>query len=113
MTMPVDFFFCQCISTLPLFKKKKVRVFFFSYKMKLPGVLSLFITVVLGSATFEISPNFRSAKNVMFSCMYGGSSHVSWVMTILEELSLRGHSAFYLTRVKLENKKLTQGKKEV
>ncbi|KAG2213470.1 hypothetical protein INT47_009144 [Mucor saturninus] len=65
--------------------------------MKLLGLASLFVATVLGTSTFEISPNFRSPKNILFSCMYGGSSHVSWVISILDELSLRGHTTFYLT----------------
>lgn len=49
--------------------------------------------------TVELVDSFRTSKNIMFSCMYGGSSHVIWVLTILEELSHRGHSTFYQTKV--------------
>lgn len=52
------------------------------------------------ASTFEIVQDFRTPKNIMFSCMYGGSSHMSWVLSILDELSNRGHSPHFLTRVK-------------
>lgn len=49
--------------------------------------------------TYQVTDNFRTSKNILFSCMYGGSSHVNWVLTILEELSNRGHSTFFQTKV--------------
>lgn len=51
------------------------------------------------TSSFQVADNFRTSKNIMFSCMYGGSSHVNWVLTILEELSSRGHSTFFQTKV--------------
>lgn len=48
--------------------------------------------------TYQVTDNFRTSKNILFSCMYGGSSHVNWVLTILEELSNRGHSTFFQTK---------------
>lgn len=53
------------------------------------------------ASTFEIVQDFRTPKNIMFSCMYGGSSHMSWVLSILHELSNRGHSLHFLTRVNI------------
>jgi hypothetical protein len=69
------------------------------------SLLLLLTNAVLASTsssdetTFELVENFRESKNIMFGCMYGGSSHVIWVLSILEELSHRGHSTFFLTRV--------------
>lgn len=51
------------------------------------------------ATTFEIIENYRERKNIMFSAMFGGSSHIVWVLEILEQLSSRGHSTFYVTRV--------------
>jgi hypothetical protein len=73
------------------------------------SVLLLLTSAVVGStpssdeSIFELVQNFRESKNIMFSCMYGGSSHVVWVLSILEELSNRGHSTFFITRVCLLN----------
>ncbi|KAI8096029.1 hypothetical protein BDF21DRAFT_394307 [Thamnidium elegans] len=62
------------------------------------SILSLTTTVIASSSTFVISSDFRTPKNVMFNCLYGGSSHVSWVINILDELSHRGHTTFFLTK---------------
>ncbi|KAI9244530.1 hypothetical protein EDC94DRAFT_653910 [Helicostylum pulchrum] len=61
------------------------------------NILSLASTAIASSSTFSISPDFRAPKNVMFNCLYGGSSHVHWVIEILDELSRRGHTTFFLT----------------
>ncbi|GAA5811398.1 hypothetical protein MFLAVUS_004833 [Mucor flavus] len=61
------------------------------------SIFSLATTAIASSSTFSIFPDFRVPKNVMFNCLYGGSSHVSWVIDILDELSRRGHTTFYLT----------------
>lgn len=69
--------------------------------MKVYGVVSIFslITYVFASS-IVLSPDFRSPKRIMFSSFYGGSSHVAWVVEILDELSRRGHSTFFVTNVK-------------
>jgi mevalonate pyrophosphate decarboxylase len=50
-------------------------------------------------AIFELVENFREPKNIMFSAMMGGSSHVVWVLSILQELTERGHDVTFYTRV--------------
>ncbi|KAI8096025.1 hypothetical protein BDF21DRAFT_442140 [Thamnidium elegans] len=62
------------------------------------SILSLAATTFASSSTFVLSPDFRAPKNIMFSCFYGGSSHVTWVIEILDELSRRGHTTFFLTK---------------
>jgi hypothetical protein len=72
------------------------------------GILSLFVIAssVIGSEkeqqqqqAFELFENYGEPKNILFSALYGGSSHVNWVLNILQELSSRGHTASYITRV--------------
>lgn len=65
------------------------------------SILSLASTAIASSSTFSISPDFRAPRNVMFNCLYGGSSHVHWVIEILDELSRRGHTTFFLTMVNI------------
>ncbi|CEP19969.1 hypothetical protein [Parasitella parasitica] len=49
--------------------------------------------------TFEMLDSFREPKNIAFSAMVGGSSHIVWVLSILEELaSNRGHNTYFFTR---------------
>ncbi|PHZ15719.1 UDP-Glycosyltransferase/glycogen phosphorylase [Rhizopus microsporus ATCC 52813] len=73
--------------------------------MKLATIsLALLLTAsnfVFGSAeqtTFDLEPDFRTQKNILFSCSAGGSSHIVWVLSILEELQVRGHHTIYYTR---------------
>ncbi|KAI9008820.1 hypothetical protein CLU79DRAFT_800131 [Phycomyces nitens] len=46
----------------------------------------------------ELVQDFRVPKNIAFSCFSGGSSHVNWVMLIMDELAERGHNSIYITR---------------
>ncbi|RCH89017.1 hypothetical protein CU098_009433, partial [Rhizopus stolonifer] len=46
----------------------------------------------------ELTPTYHEPKNILFGCDIGGSSHVKWVLTILEEMSARGHQTFYSTK---------------
>lgn len=48
---------------------------------------------------FELTEDLREPKNIMFSAMMGGSSHVLWVLSIVQELVERGHNATFYTRV--------------
>ncbi|OAD65422.1 glycosyltransferase family 1 protein [Phycomyces blakesleeanus NRRL 1555(-)] len=48
--------------------------------------------------TLELVEDFRVSKNIVFSCQAGGSSHINWVLLILEELATRGHNITYITR---------------
>ncbi|KAI8996804.1 hypothetical protein BDB01DRAFT_712946 [Pilobolus umbonatus] len=43
-------------------------------------------------------PNFRQPKNIMFTSFCGGSSHVTWVLQILNELHNRGHNITYVAK---------------
>lgn len=47
----------------------------------------------------ETLQSFRRPKNIAFAVFAGGSSHTEWVLSIMEELSERGHHTTYLTRV--------------
>lgn len=51
------------------------------------------------STTFDMPQGFRETKKVLFSAMVGGSSHVHWVVSILDELSSRGHNTSFITKV--------------
>ncbi|CEG74966.1 hypothetical protein RMATCC62417_10085 [Rhizopus microsporus] len=42
--------------------------------------------------------DYFEPKHVMFMSTFGGSSHVNWVLSILNELSKRGHRITYVTR---------------
>ncbi|KAI9468890.1 MAG: hypothetical protein EXX96DRAFT_589615 [Benjaminiella poitrasii] len=44
-----------------------------------------------------LTENLREAKNIMFSSNLGGSSHVNWVLLILDELYQRGHNITFVT----------------
>lgn len=45
--------------------------------------------------------NYEEPKNIMFASMFGGSTHVTWMLSILDELSKRGHNITIVTRVSL------------
>ncbi|PHZ09855.1 uncharacterized protein RHIMIDRAFT_239974 [Rhizopus microsporus ATCC 52813] len=47
---------------------------------------------------FDLIANFRELKNNLFACNVGGSSHIVWVLEILEELAVRGHYVSFYTR---------------
>ncbi|KAF7727862.1 hypothetical protein EC973_006975 [Apophysomyces ossiformis] len=46
----------------------------------------------------ELIEDFRTPKNIMFAGLMGGSSHINWVLNIVDELAERGHNVTYLTR---------------
>ncbi|KAI8384822.1 uncharacterized protein BYT42DRAFT_563750 [Radiomyces spectabilis] len=46
--------------------------------------------------TFE--QTFREPKTVLFSVAGGGSSHVNWVLTVLEQVAARGHRVIYAAK---------------
>ncbi|KAI7905328.1 uncharacterized protein BX663DRAFT_469250 [Cokeromyces recurvatus] len=45
----------------------------------------------------ELVENFREPKNIMFASSFGGSSHATWVLSILDELYHRGHNITYVS----------------
>lgn len=48
----------------------------------------------------EMLQTFREPKNIAFSALMGGSSHINWVLSILDELTTRGHTTFFVTKVR-------------
>ena len=52
-----------------------------------------------GENTFQLALDYHVPKNIVFSAAQGGSSHVVWVLSILEELAARGHHTTFYTRV--------------
>lgn len=85
-------------------------VFQLSILMKLSTlILALFtvashLTVGSTQGTFDLIANFREPKNILFACNIGGSSHIVWVLEILEELAARGHHVSFYTRVSVKSK---------
>ncbi|KAG1141240.1 hypothetical protein G6F36_015726 [Rhizopus arrhizus] len=51
-----------------------------------------------GENTFQLALDYHVPKNIVFSSSQGGSSHVVWVLSILEELAARGHHTTFYTR---------------
>ncbi|KAG0927131.1 hypothetical protein G6F57_014930 [Rhizopus arrhizus] len=51
-----------------------------------------------GEDTFQLALDYHVPKNIVFSSSQGGSSHVVWVLSILEELAARGHHTTFYTR---------------
>ncbi|KAG0865802.1 hypothetical protein G6F16_009949 [Rhizopus arrhizus] len=51
-----------------------------------------------GENTFQLALDYHVPKNIVFSAAQGGSSHVVWVLSILEELAARGHHTTFYTR---------------
>ena len=50
----------------------------------------------------ELEPTFQNehaSKNIAFFAPFGGSSHISWVLSIGNELAMRGHNFTFLTVV--------------
>ncbi|KAG1446902.1 hypothetical protein G6F56_009427 [Rhizopus delemar] len=70
--------------------------------MKLNRILSTLATASLlwsqSYAKESLTETYHEPKHIMFMSTFGGSSHVSWVLTILDELSKRGHKITYVTR---------------
>ncbi|KAG1371995.1 hypothetical protein G6F61_011440 [Rhizopus arrhizus] len=52
----------------------------------------------VGEDTFQLALDYHVPKNIVFSCHFGGSSPVMWVLSILEELAARGHHTTFYTR---------------
>ncbi|KAG1411923.1 hypothetical protein G6F58_008295 [Rhizopus delemar] len=51
-----------------------------------------------GENSFQLALDDHVPKNIAFSCHFGGSSHIVWVLSILEELAARGHHTTFYTR---------------
>jgi hypothetical protein len=92
------------------YKRANLHLFFLfyslNYNMKLSTLSFALLTAAsyinLGSAqenVLDLVQTFREPKNILFSVNMGGSSHVLWVLSILEELAARGHHVKFFTRV--------------
>ncbi|KAI9255986.1 hypothetical protein BY458DRAFT_519771 [Sporodiniella umbellata] len=71
--------------------------------MKLSSLFLLSIAGYLSlpsaeAGNMQVETTFREPKNVMFGSPMGGSSHMVWVLTIMEEMAARGHKAYYVTK---------------
>lgn len=42
---------------------------------------------------------YEEPKNILFAAMIGGAPHFTWILSILDELSKRGHNITFVTRV--------------
>jgi hypothetical protein len=64
------------------------------------SLLSLFL-ISPSAATEEpiISQTFREPKNIAFAGGLSGSSHYTWVLSIMNELAERGHNTTFFTKV--------------
>lgn len=59
------------------------------------------------SSAFDMFQNFREPKKIAFSALMGGSSHIHWVISILDELNSRGHETTFITKVYKEHLHVT------
>ncbi|KAI7889149.1 uncharacterized protein EV154DRAFT_553305 [Mucor mucedo] len=69
-----------------------------SFKIKL--LLGCFTTGLLTfSYAIDMKPTFRDEnyKKIAFSASIGGAPHINWVLSICNELGLRGHNLSFLT----------------
>lgn len=48
----------------------------------------------------EMLQAFREPKNIAFSALMGGASHINWVLTILDELTTRNHTTVFVTKAR-------------
>lgn len=65
---------------------------------------SLLLSVVNAQSTpktLERTYNEDSFKNLAFFAAFGGSSHYNWVLTVMDELGLRGHNTTFITNVRI------------
>ncbi|KAI8642720.1 hypothetical protein BD408DRAFT_366136 [Parasitella parasitica] len=62
-------------------------------------VVWLYIQQILASGDhFQTMQNFREPKNIAFGALLGGASHINWVLSILDKLTERNHTACFITR---------------
>ncbi|KAG1052599.1 hypothetical protein G6F43_005272 [Rhizopus delemar] len=72
-------------------------------RWNIPRIAAALVTTSLllcgqSYAQERLIENYNEPKHIMFMTTFGGSSHVSWVLSILDELSKRGHKITYVTR---------------
>jgi len=46
----------------------------------------------------EMIQTFREPKKIAFGALMGGASHINWVLSILDELTTRNHTAYFVTK---------------
>ncbi|KAI8877854.1 glycosyltransferase family 1 protein [Backusella circina FSU 941] len=69
--------------------------------MKPLVIVTIALAFIVGSLdAFELKETFRTPKNILFGTVGGGSSHINWVLSILDELADRGHNITYVTHDK-------------
>lgn len=73
-----------------------------SQKKSLVSLVSACLLVGSYADSVVMKPNFKELsgyKNIAFGASIGGSSHVNWVLSIGEELGIRGHNVSFFTTV--------------
>lgn len=56
-------------------------------------------SMALCAHSFELGESFRQPKNILFGSVGGGSTHINWVLHVLDELANRGHNITFVTHV--------------
>ena len=67
--------------------------------MKLFSWATPLVSMALCAHAFELGESFRQPKNILFGSVGGGSTHINWVLFILDELADRGHNITFVTHV--------------
>jgi hypothetical protein len=69
--------------------------------MKFLTLLSASLLVCSGIQALELTPTYteNNTKNIAFFAAIGGASHYNWVLSVGEELGLRGHNFTFLCSV--------------
>lgn len=76
----------------------------FSRKQSTLSLLLASLLVGSNADLVDMKANFRDLyghKNVVFGATIGGSSHITWALSIGEELAMRGHNVSFLTAVSI------------
>lgn len=65
------------------------------------AISSLFLLSVNAQSRVPLEITFKkhSHKNIAFFASFGGSSHYTWVLNIVNELGERGHNTYFITGV--------------
>ncbi|KAF7721230.1 hypothetical protein EC973_005092 [Apophysomyces ossiformis] len=66
--------------------------------------IGYFLIAAWTTVSFAVSTSyddFRTPKTILFSVAFGGSSHVNWVLNIMDELGQRGHHLIFFPTASL------------
>ena len=66
------------------------------------AALSTGVLVAADTTLATMKPTFKQElgyKNIAFGAAMGGSSHITWALSIGEELGIRGHNFTFVTTV--------------